>query len=76
MTEKNIMDAPELVEVTQDLVREIAKNLGASVKLTEALIEKMWRQYPGCGIRGWHPVANRDQAVVLVDQALSGIWRD
>lgn len=70
------MDTVETrVEVTEDLVREIAGNLGAGKHLIEALIEKMWYTSPGGGFIHWQSVSNRDQAAALVDRQLANIWR-
>lgn len=61
------------VEITHELVREIAGNLGASEKLTEALIEKMF-VLPVTGTPFTPCPRKRDLAVLLVAKELDCMW--
>jgi hypothetical protein len=68
------------VTISESLVREIAKNLGASYKLADALVERIFgRNWTGAppedsGIV-MNKYANRDRLVAFVAAKLQDLWR-
>lgn len=67
------------VTISESLVREIAKNLGASYRLADALVERVfgpnWTGSPpeDSGIV-MNKYANRDRLVVFVAMKLKDLW--
>jgi hypothetical protein len=67
------------ISISEGLVREIAKNLGASYKLTDALVERIfgpnWTGNPpeDSGLV-MNKYANRDRLVAFVAAQLKDLW--
>lgn len=77
MIEASIEPRKTSISISEKEVRTIAKNLGASQKLTEALVEHVF----GAGWTGTTPEGaimnrfeNRDRLVCFVAQKLKDLW--
>lgn len=67
------------VSISESLVREIARNLGASYRLSDALVERIfWANWTGAPPESsglvMNKYSNRDRLVAFVAEKLKDLW--